>query len=178
MRSAVQLSLPGVVTSLAGIGLLVSLPEPTLRLCMGLIVLGAVVVLASGWRFERRPGPLLTFGVGAVSGLLNGFSAMSGPPLVLYFLGGPFSPATARASMTSIFMVQGFVSLFGLLLVGALNWQALLVTVLLYPVLAFGTWLGTAAFYRASTKAYRQVAVGTLAILAAVLMLQAVRSLA
>jgi len=177
MRSTVQLSLPSVVTSLAGIGLLVSLPESTLRLCMGLIVLGAVAVLASGWRFERRPGPLLTLGVGAVSGLLNGLSAMSGPPLVLYFLGGPFSPATARASMTNIFMVQGGISLFGLLLIGALSWQVLIVTALLYPVLALGTWLGTAMFCRASPKAYRQVAIGTLATLAMVLMLQAAQSL-
>ena len=63
-------------------------PEP-MRWAISAIVLTAVALLASGWRFQgqwraaRHAG-----GIGVTSGFLNGLSGMAGPPIAFYYLAG------------------------------------------------------------------------------------------
>lgn len=165
-KSAAPLCLAGSLFSAVGAGLLVNLSPGVVKLVMGVIVLCAVVFLLFGWRFSRRPGFIATSAVGAASGVLNGFSAMGGPPLIVYFLGGPFSARAARATMTFVFMVQGAVSLATVAWLGGVTAATIACTVALFPVLAIGTWLGVHAFKRASPPVYRGVAIITLTILA------------
>src|SRR5260370_29845932 len=58
-------------------------PEP-MRWTISAIVLGAVVMLASGWRFHGRPRPVTTLAAGGLSRVLNGLSGMRGPPVLFY----------------------------------------------------------------------------------------------
>src|SRR5713101_4872371 len=55
-------------------------PEP-MRWAISAIVLGAVALLASGWRFVGRPRMTTTLAAGASSGFLNGLAGMAGPPI-------------------------------------------------------------------------------------------------
>ena len=54
-------------------------PEP-MRWTISAIVLGAVALLASGWRYHGKPYLSATLTTGAASGFLNGLSGMAGPP--------------------------------------------------------------------------------------------------
>src|SRR5476649_2231439 len=47
-------------------------PQP-MRWVISAIVLSAVAMLASGWRYSGGPGPVATLAAGAVSGFLTGF---------------------------------------------------------------------------------------------------------
>lgn len=170
IKSALPLCITGAAFSVVGAALLVSLSPHIVKMAMGCIVLIAVVFLIVGWRFSKIPGLLATSAVGAMSGVLNGFSAMGGPPLIVFFLGGPFSPHAARATMTFIFMVQGGVSLATVAWLGDVRATTLLLTCALFPVLALGTWLGSQAFNVATPRIYRGVAITTLTILALFLM--------
>src|SRR6185503_16040292 len=58
-------------------------PEP-MRWAISAIVLSAVVMLASGWRFSGQPRPATTLIAGGISGFLNGLSGMAGPPIAFY----------------------------------------------------------------------------------------------
>ena len=62
-------------------------PEP-MRWAISAIVLGAVVLLASGWRFAGRPRTATTLAAGVSSGFLNGLAGMAGPPIAFYYLAG------------------------------------------------------------------------------------------
>ena len=59
-----------------------------MRWAISAIVLLAVVLLASGWRYHGRPTAGATAGVGVISGFLNGLSGMAGPPIAFYYLAG------------------------------------------------------------------------------------------
>src|SRR5258706_2066594 len=85
-------------------------PEP-MRWAISGIVLLAVVLLASGWRYHGRPTTGATAGVGLISGFLNGLSGMAGPPIIFYYLAGTEAAAQGRAKLTTYFL---FVDLFSL----------------------------------------------------------------
>lgn len=170
-KSALPLCLAGSAASVAGVGLLVNLSPDVVRIAIGCIILVAVGLLVLGWRFSKVPGLFTTSAVGAASGVLNGFSAMGGPPLIVYFLGGPFSPHAARATMTCVFMVQGAVSLASVAWLGGVSQSTLLSTAALFPLLAVGTIIGSWAFKIASARVYRATAIVTLTSLALVLLM-------
>ena len=90
-------------------------PEP-MRWAISAIVLTAVALLASGWRFQgqcrgaghhaRRPA--------ALSGFLNGLSGMAGPPIIFYYLAGNETAERVRANLTTYFIFVDLVTLAGL----------------------------------------------------------------
>lgn len=129
------------------------------RLIMSLIVTAAVVILISGWHYHRSPHLAISLGVGAISGLLNGFSAMGGPPLIAFFLGGPFKPATSRSSMTFLFMVQGAASLICIAVLGGICVETWLTMVAIFPLMAAGTVVGTRLFQAIGSTHYRLVSI-------------------
>ena len=56
---------------------LTHLPPEPMRWAISAIVLGAVVLLATGWRYHGRPHNAATLTAGVSSGFLNGFSGMA-----------------------------------------------------------------------------------------------------
>src|SRR5512139_421997 len=72
---------------LGNLVLTLSEPEP-MRWAISAIVLGAVILLASGWRFAGRPHTATTLTAGVSSGFLNGLAGMAGPPIAFYYLAG------------------------------------------------------------------------------------------
>src|SRR3546814_15802968 len=72
-----------------------------------LITLGAVgafvAVLLPKQPEGHRPGRAAIAGTGLASGVLTGFAAMPGPPVVPFYLRRHLAPKVARASMLLIF---------------------------------------------------------------------------
>lgn len=160
------LAIASGITAVIGTGALVNVDPDQARLVMSLIVTAAVVILVSGWRYHHRPHFGASLGVGAISGVLNGFSAMGGPPLIAFFLGGPFTPATSRSSMTFLFMVQGTASLICIAVIGGLGAAALLTMVAVFPLMAAGTGVGINLFRAIGSTHYRFVSISALGFLA------------
>lgn len=171
-RQALVLAAISGVAALVGAQLLVAANPSVSRLIMGCIVLAAVVILASGWRYHHQPRFGLTLSTGICSGLGNGFSAIGGPPLVAYFLGGPFSALNARATMTVIFGVQSAVSLLTLAAMGNVSSHTLLYVLIAYPLQAAGIVLGRRIFLRHGDSHYRRVCIVILALLALLLIVR------
>lgn len=168
-RQTLVLAAASGAAALVGAQLLVAANPSVSRLIMGCIVLAAVVVLASGWRYHRQPRLGVTLSAGACSGLGNGFAAIGGPPLVAYFLGGPFSALNARATMTIIFGVQSTVSLLTLAAMGKVSAHTFLFVLIAYPLQAVGIVLGRRLFLRHGDSHYRRVCILILALMALLL---------
>src|SRR5258708_8529906 len=62
-------------------------PEP-MRWAISAIVLAAVALLASSWRFAGKPRTTTTLTAGGSSGFLNRLSGVAGPPIAFYYLAG------------------------------------------------------------------------------------------
>ena len=132
-------------------------PEP-MRWAISAIVLGAVIMLASGWRFSGRPGTATTLTAGATSGFLNGLSGMAGPPIAFYYLAGEDPAARVRANLTTYFV---FVDLFAIAAFASrdlIGWSVGAHGLLLAPVVIVGGLLGERLFPLASERFYRRLA--------------------
>lgn len=148
--------------------LLAKLPAPAMRGLIGLLLLVAIGLLWRGVRLRREPGLALTLGVGAASGLLNGGTAMGGPPAVVYFLASPRTVAVSRASMLMYFLFITLMAFAGALVAGLVAVETLVLTAAMFPFLALGNLLGDRGFDRSAEKTYLRVALGFLAVIALV----------
>jgi uncharacterized membrane protein YfcA len=132
-------------------------PEP-MRWAISAIVLSAVIMLASGWRFSGRPGTATTLTAGATSGFLNGLSGMAGPPIAFYYLAGEDPAARVRANLTTYFV---FVDLFAIAAFASrdlIGWSTGVNGLFLAPAVMAGGLLGERLFPLASERFYRRLA--------------------
>lgn len=132
-------------------------PEP-MRWAISAIVLTAVALLASGWRFHGQWRAPATLGIGATSGFLNGLSGMAGPPIAFYYLAGNETATRVRANLTTYFVFVDFAALLVFLARGLVHWDTAVLGVFLTPAVVTGGLLGEKLFPLASEAFYRRLA--------------------
>lgn len=132
-------------------------PEP-MRWAISAIVLGAVALLASGWRFSGKPRPAATLVAGAGSGFLNGLAGMAGPPIAFYYLAGQADAAHVRANLTTYFVFVDLVAIMTFATRSLIDWKTILLGLFLAPAVMLGGVLGAKLFPLASERFYRRLA--------------------
>lgn len=132
-------------------------PEP-MRWAISAIVLTAVALLASGWRFHGEWRAPVTLGIGATSGFLNGLSGMAGPPIAFYYLAGNETPTRVRANLTTYFIFVDLAALAVFLARGLVHWDTAVLGLCLAPAVIAGGLLGERLFPLASEGFYRRLA--------------------
>ena len=135
---------------------------PMARLLIALIALAAFIAVILPPKPHHVPGRAETLATGIASGLLTGFAGMPGPPVVPFYLRRGLDPATARASMMSIFLVTQGAGVAIAVIMGAANWRELGIALALYPLVVVGNWAGSRAFGRIDARAWRVIAGGVL----------------
>lgn len=136
-------------------------PEP-MRWAISAIVLMAVVLLASGWRFGGRPRPATTLAAGASSGFLNGLAGMAGPPIAFYYLAGNETATRVRANLTTYFVFVDLAALSAFLVRDLVAWDTAVRAAFLSPAVMLGGVLGGLLFPLASERFYRRLALALL----------------
>jgi uncharacterized membrane protein YfcA len=136
-------------------------PEP-MRWAISAIVLSAVGLLASGWRFHGQWRAPVTLGIGVTSGFLNGLSGMAGPPIAFYYLAGNETVERVRANLTTYFIFVDGIALLVFISRGLVHWDTGVLGLCLAPVVIAGGLLGERLFPLASEKFYRRLALGLL----------------
>lgn len=150
------------------------LPANAMRALVGCVLLVAVLLLLRGCRLRSAPSTAAQVGIGALSGLLNGSTAMGGPPVILFFLAPPEGVAIGRASLLVYFF---FISAWSVVVqgvAGLIDLRVIVLAVLMIPFMAFGNVLGDRMFGRSSATTYKRTA---LAFLLAIAILAIVRAL-
>lgn len=133
--------------------------DPTnLRWGVCVFVALIVIVLASGWRYRKSPTLWLTFAVGLIAGVIGGAAQISGPPVIIYWLGGMHPPDVLRANFLWYFTLFNVAATITYAWYGLITAQALAITVLITPVCMVGMWLGGKLFPYASERTYRRIA--------------------
>ena len=155
----VALLLPGALIGTPLGALILARSDPlALRWVLCGLILGAVAVMASGWRYEGEPARGATLGIGLVSGLFTGSVSLGGMPIALFWLAGRGSNEVVRASIVLFFLATGLIAGAAYAAAGAFTievWPAALVALPLYGA---GLLAGSALFERAGNGAFRPVA--------------------
>ena len=154
-RSALTISALLVLTVLPGLLLLEALPTNLARLLIALIALSAFVAVLLPRREATMPGPMATGITGLTAGVLTGFAAMPGPPVVPYYVGRHIPRRTAKASMIGIFGVAAMAGVSSGAVTGMLTWRLVLLGALLFPLVLLGNWIGSLAFGKVGERAWR-----------------------
>ncbi len=132
-------------------------PEP-MRWAISAIVLTAVALLASGWRYHGRPRAATTFAAGGISGFLNGLSGMAGPPIAFYYLAGKESVERVRANLTTYFVFVDMATMSVFVMRDLVRWDTGIQGLFLAPAVVVGGILGERLFPLASELFYRRLA--------------------
>ena len=156
-RSALTIGVLVLVTTLPGLMLLEATPPALARLLIALVALSAFFAVLLPRRASDQPGHLTTGLTGAAAGLLTGFAAMPGPPVVPYYVGRDIPRRTAKASMIAVFGVAAMTGVASGATLGVLEWRIVVLGLALFPLVMLGNWLGSLAFGKVSDKLWRIV---------------------
>ena len=132
-------------------------PEP-MRWAISAIILSAVGLLASGWRYPGRPRSGTTLAAGALSGFLNGLSGMAGPPIAFYYLAGQDTAAHVRANLTTYFVFVDLAAIAVFASRGLIGWNTGAQALFLAPAVILGGMVGERLFPLANERFYRRLA--------------------
>ena len=137
--------------------LLLVIPAAWMALFIAVLVLIFALLFWRGYALTRQPGPPLSLGAGAASGLLGGATAITGPPVILFYFSSPGTAAVSRASLILYFAVIDVVGLAfmawnGLVTEMTAIWAALLVLPIVLCV-----WLGKRHFFATDEATFRRI---------------------
>ncbi|MEZ5667489.1 MAG: sulfite exporter TauE/SafE family protein [Alphaproteobacteria bacterium] len=160
-RQVLPMVAGAAVTAPLGVYLLTELDPVLVRWMMSLLIFAVVAVLIAGWRYRRAATPPLAFGVGGASGFSAGLTGLSGPPVVLFWLGGQDAqPRQVRADLIVYFGLMSVISAYSYWLNDVFTWVAVQIAVLLLLPYGLGLWLGARGFGRSREAHYRWLAYG------------------
>lgn len=139
--------------------LILQYADPVLLRWMICALVGVILaVLASGWRYHGRPHMAVTLGVGLLAGLLGGAVQISGPPIIIYWLGSMQDVAIVRANLISYFGLFSAGSVVTYLIHGLITAQMFALAILVGPMHVLAMWAGGKLFHLASPETYRRLA--------------------
>lgn len=158
-KSAVLISVLVAIGTPPGLMLLDATPQGVARLLIALIALSAFVAVLLPKRSAQQPGVGTTAAVGLSAGVLTGFAAMPGPPVVPYYVGRDIARTTAKASMVAVFGVAALAGVGSGAAIGVLEAKVVVLGLALFPLVLIGNWVGSLAFGKVSDRVWR-IAVG------------------
>ncbi|HWV61889.1 MAG TPA: sulfite exporter TauE/SafE family protein [Sphingopyxis sp.] len=148
-ETALPIGLAAMATTPIGMYVLDLTPADIARLLITLAAVGAFVAVLLPKKPEgHRPGRLAVAGTGITSGILTGFAAMPGPPVVPFYLRRRIDPKVARASMLMIFFMTAIAGTLASLWLGIATWRLFLMAVLLFLPMWLGNYVGARHFGR------------------------------
>lgn len=165
-REVIPLFVGAALLMPLGVYLLRVVDPVLLRHTMAVLILLMAIVMAFGLRYRGEPNRLVSLAVGAVSGLLSGAIGLSGPPVILFWLGGQANAMTARANVIAYFGLMTVALIAVMLWNGLFTGLVIGLSLLLMPLYALGLLIGAQGFRFASEHGFRYLALGLIAAVA------------
>jgi uncharacterized protein len=154
-KTAVPIALCAVATTPLGVwALFYTAPDVARAVIAGVAICAFLLVLIPA-KPDSKPGLPLAIGTGAAAGILTGFAAMPGPPVVPFYIRGGYEAGIARASMMFIFFATAIAGTLSAWMLELIEIQTVLLSILLFPAVLLGNWLGGMAFGRIAPLLWR-----------------------
>jgi uncharacterized protein len=169
-----RLSVAAAVGMPLGLVVFVTVSDAVLRVLLAAGVMAAVVVLARGVDL-RHVGPSFDRSMGFLSGVLSTSLATNGPPLVFGLQARHLPAERFRATLATVFVIRGAVSLLAFAVTGrftATAWGGVAVGL---PAIAVGVPTGRRLHRHVEPRRFRQLVLGLMALAAASALASALR---
>lgn len=161
--TAIPIALIAMATTPLGMLLLRAAPADIARLLITAVAVGAfVAVLLPKQPEGHRPGRVAVAGTGLASGILTGFAAMPGPPVVPFYMRRSLPPKVARASMMLVFFGTAIAGTLSAWSVGLASVRLMLLALLLFVPMWIGNRLGGMAFGKVPAALWQTIVAAVL----------------
>jgi len=137
-----------------------------LRWGLSVIIVLLLGLLASGWRYRSEPTAPVSVGVGTLAGLLSGFGQVGGPPVIAFWVSGPYPTKTIRANMFAFFGLISLSSFAAYLWNGFFTADVFQLTLVVAPAYALALYAGSRLFGHTEGTGYRLLAYAVIALAA------------
>lgn len=142
-----------------GLLILSSISPDVARLLIALIAVGCFGIFL----VKRAPmpsrAPSHIAGTGLAAGVLNGFAAMPGPPVILYFVRSGVTPMTARGSMILVFFAAATAGTATAWMRGLVDAHLALLSAAVFPLMLAGNHVGSRFFGVVPERVWRSAVV-------------------
>lgn len=156
-RREVGVMAAGAICAVPAGALILAHSDPVaLRWGLTALVLLAVAVLASGWRYRGEGSVPLTLGVGGIGGVMSGTAMLGGVAPAAWWLGRNAPAVTVRANMNLYFAILTVAVTAAYAWRGLIGWDSAWLALAAGPSYAAGLWGGTALFGMASERTFRR----------------------
>ena len=135
-----------------------------LRWVIFAIVICLLMLLISGWRYNKQPASAVSFATGGVSGVLGGVSQVSAPPVVAMWLSSSNDPLVVRANLIAFFALASIGTFIAYALNGFFTREVFHLLIMAVPVYALAIFAGAHGFSKADPALYRKIAYGLIAL--------------
>jgi hypothetical protein len=156
-KTALPIAVWAMAATPIGLWLLAVTPPDIARLLIALVAISAFLLVLPAPRPVQQPSTLETGLTGVASGILTGFAAMPGPPVVAYYLRRQLPPLVARASMMLVFFATAIAGTISAIALGAADLKLLTLSLILFPAILLGNWLGGLAFGKIADRLWRTI---------------------
>lgn len=165
IKRILPLLISGAAALPAGIWLLRTADESTLKISVGVLVILSSIIYLSGFRITVKREKLAMIPVGFLSGLLNGATTFSGPPVILFFANQRVAKHQFRASLAAYFLLLNAIAVPAFIAGGLLTGETALNTLYLFPAVISGVLFGIRVADVVSEERFRFAALIALGVL-------------
>lgn len=156
--SALPIAALAMLATPLGMLALAAVSADVARLLIAIIALGAfAIMLLPQHAAGHRPGSAMIGATGIASGVLTGFAAMPGPPVVPFYLRQQIAPTEARASMMLIFFATAIAGTLAALGTGLAGQRDFVLAALLFLPMLLGNALGGRLFGQVPDAVWRTI---------------------
>ena len=138
-----------------GILFIANLPETMIRFLLGLLLIGYALYVLFAPQVTAVTSPKWGVVAGFFAGCLGGAYNVPGPPLVVYGSASQWPKDEFRATLQSIFFIQGCFVVLGHTLAGNLTISTAMISLTTIPVLILGILVGLRFDQKVSQQKFR-----------------------
>ncbi len=139
-----------------GVYLLATIPDKPMRMAIAIVVMVLSLFLLRGFKLKRMPGKPLSITTGTIAGIISGATAISGPPVVLFYFSSPAGVNISRASIIAFFLGTDAFASAVCATHGLINYPTLTVFAILVAPMLLGLWFGNRTFLQGNPEVLRK----------------------
>ena len=161
-KSAIPITLTAMIATPVGMLLLEAIAPDQARFLIAAVAIAAfAAVLIPQKQKNSQPQFAIVAASGLASGILTGFAAMPGPPVVPFYMRYSSKTKIARASMMLVFFGTAIAGTLASLWIGLGSRRLMLLSLFLFAPMWLGNHLGAIAFGRVPPRLWRPL-IGTI----------------
>lgn len=147
----------GIIGIPIGVYLLNVLTASQIKLFASVLIIFSSLMMIFGWEWKTHKDFLATCVAGLISGILNGSTSMSGPPIVLFLANKKVGKESFRSYLPTYGLITNFLTLIVLFFNHNFNKEVLIHMLSLCPALIIGLFTGIVLVKRINEAVFRKL---------------------